>query len=488
MSNAEATGPAREHRAPALNAAAAAAADVVGKLSTLAWTVVAARLLTQEQFGAFNLALALALIASALAEGGFDPILVRRASEDRRRLALYHTQALAWQVALAVPIFVLAAAAVWLTRPETDLRAAIVLVLLAIFLDIWSDTARSSAAAARDQTSTSRALALQRLATAALMIPAIVAGLGITGMAAAFLAGSAIGWVGHVRAVARLGVAFRPALLDRPGMRVFARGTWNLALSALLAIALFRLDAVLLAVLRGDAAVGEYAAAYRLFETVLFLTFAVVGAVAPLMFERAGDPAEVARLAELVLVVLGFVYVPFVVVCLADGRAVLELLYGTRYESAGAALRWLAPTPLAYALAAAVGAVLVARKRTVGILVGAAVALVLNVALNVALIPVLGVAGAALATTAAYVVEAAIGLAFALRLVPGLAIARPFAETLALGALMGAALVALPLPVVIEAPVTAAAYAAGWVAFVRARRPERLAAVRTLLLRGSGTP
>jgi O-antigen/teichoic acid export membrane protein len=64
-------------RPPAVNAALAALADVVGKVSTLAWTVVAARLLTQEQFGAFNLALALALIASAVAEGGYDPVLVR---------------------------------------------------------------------------------------------------------------------------------------------------------------------------------------------------------------------------------------------------------------------------------------------------------------------------------------------------------------------------------------------------------------------------
>ena len=59
------------------------------------------------------------------------------------------------------------------------------------------------------------------------------------------------------------------------------------------------MDAVLLAVLAGDQAVGKYAAAYRLFETVLFLSYAVVGSVAPLMYARAADRGEVGRLAEL---------------------------------------------------------------------------------------------------------------------------------------------------------------------------------------------
>jgi len=49
-------------RPPAHNAALAAVADIVGKVSTLAWTVVAARALTQDEFGTFSLALSLALL------------------------------------------------------------------------------------------------------------------------------------------------------------------------------------------------------------------------------------------------------------------------------------------------------------------------------------------------------------------------------------------------------------------------------------------
>ncbi len=474
-----------DERPPAHNAAAAAVADIVGKLSTLAWTVVAARVLTQAEFGAFNLALALALIASAFAEGGFDPVLVRRASRDPRRLATYHTQAIAWQSAIAVPVFAVAAGAVWVARSDTDLRTAIVLMLVAVFLDMWSDTARASAAAARDQARTSRALAVQRIAAAALMIPALAAGLGVTGMAAGFLVASAVGWVAHVRALVPIDAGFRRRLLDRAGMWAFGRGTWTLALSSLFALALFRVDAVLLAVLKDDEAVGRYAAAYRLFETVLFLTFAIVGAVAPLMNARADDKAEVTRLGGLILVVLSFVYAAFVVVCLTEGRAVLELLYGARYENATAAVQWLALTPPVYAIAATTGAALVALDRTRGIFIGAIVALTMNVALNLLLIPSLGGTAAALATTVAYAVEAAIGVFFLARRAGRLLIAAPFAETLGVAAVAGALLELSPLPVLVEVPLATGVYVALWLVLVRAFRPERLAAVRGLLLRGA---
>lgn len=479
MSEAGPEGP--PDRPVAHNAVAAAAADVVGKLSTLAWTVVAARTLTQEQFGAFNFALAVALIASAFAEGGFDPVLVRRASRDRRRLATFHTQAIAWEVGIALPVFALAAGSVWLTRSDADVRTAIVLVLCAVFLDIWSDTARASAAAARDQARTSGALALQRIVAAALMIPALAAGLGLEGMAAAFLVSSAVGWIAHVRVLSRIDVAFRRRLLDRRGLVAFARGSWTLGLSSLFAIALFRLDAVLLSVLKDDQAVGLYAAAYRLFETVLFLTFAVVGAVAPLMNARPDDREEVARLSELILVVLSFVYAPFVAVCLVEAEAVLELLYGARYEAASSAVRWLALTPPVYAVAAMTGATLVAIERTRGILVGAVCALVVNVALNLVLVPGAGVAAAALATTAAYAVEAVIGVAILRRHLPHVRVLTPFAETLAVAAVAGLLLELSPLPLPIEVALATAVYVAGWLAFVRAVRPERLVAVRTLL-------
>ena len=470
-------------RPPAHNAALAAVAELIGKFSTLAWTIVAARELTQEDFGAFNLAFAIAIIAGAVAEGGFDQILVRRSSRDPRSINAYYTQAVTWELSLAVPVFTVAAAAVFLARPDGDVRAAVVLLLVALFFDQWSDTARAAAAAARDQARISGALAVQRLTAAALMIPALVAGLGVVGMAAGFLASTVVGWAAHVRAVRPLGLRFRWSAIDRARMFAFARGSWTLGISALVLLAMFRIDVVILAALQGDEAVGEYSAAYRLFETVLFLTWAVIGATAPLMNARAADRQEVRRLVESGLVVLGFVYAPFAAVCLAEGHAILELLYGERYVGATAAVQWLAAAPLAYAAAGVLGAALIALGRLSAVALAALGALVANVALNLLLIPSLSGTAAALATTSAFAIEATLSLAFLSRLLPRLRIIAPLAETLAAAGVLALALVVVSLPLLVELPLGLAGYAALWFALVRARRPERLDAVRALLLR-----
>ena len=51
-----------------------------------------------------------------------------------------------------------------------------------------------------------------------------------------------------------------------------------LGVDTVVAMALFRIDQVLLGAMKGDAAVGVYAAAYRLLETMLFVSWAVAAA------------------------------------------------------------------------------------------------------------------------------------------------------------------------------------------------------------------
>jgi O-antigen/teichoic acid export membrane protein len=59
-------------RGPAANTAWAILAQLLGKIATLAWTVVATRVLPQDDFGAFAFALGLSTLMVAVVEWGFD--------------------------------------------------------------------------------------------------------------------------------------------------------------------------------------------------------------------------------------------------------------------------------------------------------------------------------------------------------------------------------------------------------------------------------
>lgn len=463
----------------ARNAAIRGVAEVLAKLATLAWTVVAARSLSQQDYGAFAYALSLVLLASALPAWGFDPLLVRRGSRDGDLLPRLHTEALTWQTLLAVPTFLAVGLLAGSGRPSPQAALVLVLLLLAAVPELWSDTARSTASVRQDQLGVSRALVLQRLLTALLIIGALVAGLGVVGVAAGFLAGALAGWLLHVRALRALDVRVRPGLVSRAGMREMLAGTGSLGLSALVLIVLFRADTVLLGLLRDDAAVAVYAVAYRLLETVLFVAYAVKQAVLPVMSAAAG---RVRRGVEQGLAVAGLLYLPFAAVVLVEAERVLGLLFGDPYgQQAADVLRWLAPVPVLFAAAYLGQAALVARGRQRTMLIAALWATASNLSVNLVLIPRYAGVGAAIATTLSYVVQVGIVHRDLRRGEGRLRLLRPLAETSVAALVLAAVLLLLDLPLLVELGLGGVVYLAVWWALVRRTAPEQLVVLRGLL-------
>jgi len=470
-------------RRTAANALLSAVAQVLGKVATLAWTLVAARRLTVADFGRFTFFLAVALLLSSIAEWGFDAAMVGRASARPERTGFLFGQSLACELLVGLPVFAVVGGLVVASRPGSEVRLAGVLVLLAVLLDVVSDSCRGVAATLLRQGGAAAALIAQRVLTAVLIIVVLLAGGGLVGLAAALLLGSAIGLALHVLlAVRRLGVSLDLSGVRPAGLRNYARGTAMLGISTLVLMALFRGDIVLLGALRGDAEVASYSVAYRLLETVLFVVFALRSAVFPVM-SRATHPDEVARSLEGVAAAAALLYIPFAVVLIVDAPAVLHLLFGPQYaRSASGALRWLAAAPLAYGLAYMGNAALQATDRTRGMLLGAVAAVVLNLVGDLLLIPHYGADAAAAMTTAAYALEAVVVLRYL----------RPQVRPRLLRAHLLAVAAAVPLllvllvssaPVVVEVPLGALAFAVSWLLLARRLEPAQLTLVRQLVRR-----
>jgi O-antigen/teichoic acid export membrane protein len=462
-------------RSAAGNVAAVAVAQVAAKILTLAWTVVAARVLSQRDFGEFNFALSLALILSALAEWGFDPALVRLASRSPRDRDRHYTEAILAETVVGLLLFGAVLAAVLPTRATGDDRLAMALVFLAVFIDLWNDTARSVGAAAARQGRTSAALIAQRLATAALVLPLLWAGAGIAGVAGGMLGGCIVGWLANLAALRSFGSRLRPRELSRSGVTTFARISLPIGVSSLILVLVARVDMVLLEVMKGSRPVGAYAAAYKLFETVLFVTFAVSSATFPMMSAAADDPLRVREVARTAIGVMTVLLVPFAAVCLADAPELLRLVFGADYGrlSAGA-LRWLAVAPLVYAVAYVAGTALIAVGRNRGLVIASAVAAVVNIGANLLVIPRWAGTGAAAVTTASYLVEGVAALLLLRAGVGSLRVLTVAPEALVAGTALGLALWWCPLPLLVEVPVGCALYLVGWALLARRRVPQQV--------------
>ena len=473
-------------RRAAKNAAAVAAAQVAGKVATLAFTIAAARTLGRAEFGAFSYAISLALLVGTLPSWGFDALLVQRGSREPGRIPAMLSETLVWRTAIAVPVFAAAGIAGFAIRPDTDSAVALLLVLLATAIDVYADAGHAAAAAVQNQVGTSLSLVVQRFVTAALAIGALAAGFGLVGLTAAYLIGTALGGAGVALSVRRLGIR-----LDFSGMSLARLGKVGklsiaIGIDAVISLALFRIDQVLLGALKGDEAVGVYAAAYRLLETVLFLSWAVSKAVFPVM-SATTEPWRIRRGVEQGFAAVAIVYIPFGVGLWIEAEPVLRLLYGDAFAAAGApAARWLAAAPLAFALSYLGSYALLAQERRWAVVWTSLGALVANVGLNLALIPAHASTGAAAATTASYVVESVLVMAI---LIPSLGrpdLLRLLAPSVVAAALMAGTLLLVHAGLAIEVPLGVALYGATWFLLARRFTPEHLALIASMRRGGRG--
>jgi O-antigen/teichoic acid export membrane protein len=463
----------------ARNATVVAAAEVAGKVATLAFTVAAARSLGPDGFGAFSYALSFALLLATLPAGGFGAILVQRGSREPATIPQLFSELLTWRTAIAIPVFGAAAIAGIAMRPDGSSVLAFLLVLTATFVDLYADSGRSVATALQRQTGVSLALVLQRFFTAALAIAALAAGMGLVALTATYLVGSVFGAVLVFRSVRRLGVHPSRRLIRRDSMRSMGRAAFVLGIDTVLSLALFRIDQVILGSLKGAHEVGVYAATYKLLETVLFVSWAMVRAVYPVM-SASRDPDRVKHAVESGIAAIAVLYIPFGVGLFIDAPQILGALYTPEFVAPDVA-RWLAASPMLFAIGFLFSYGLVSRERRWRAAWGTIAATVLNLALNFSLIPHFGAVGAAAATTVSYLFEAIVLAVLAGPVFGWPRMDRALALPLIASTVMAAVLLALPDSLWIQVPAGIVVYTAAWFPMARRWAPKQLEVLRSLL-------
>lgn len=219
---------------------------------------------------------------------------------------------------------------------------------------------------------------------------------------------------------------------------LLARGR-RLVLFTLLGLVLYNVDLLILRVLRGDADAGRYAAAYVLISFCANLMIAYSHTVLPSM---ARDPSPTPGTASAYgtgLVVAWLVTLPVAVGGALVAPWLVTLLFGSAYADGAPALQVLVLSVPIAALREMAVAALIARHRESSLLTVNSAAAVVNVGLNVALIPRFGVVGAAWATVLSEIVRLILAATAVRVAVPG---ARPWqslARVTAAGAGMGLA-------------------------------------------------
>jgi O-antigen/teichoic acid export membrane protein len=405
-----------EGRRIGLNAAAKLAAEVLGRVAQLLLTVLIARRLGEAGLGVYAYGIALGFVLAQGADLGLQLIVTREVAKnaasapgkvgsERETGETAKIVGTALKVKLGLSVLVLAALALLsASRPEAMRWPTLAFgaaMLVYSYVEFFGYVFRGR------QQLVDEAI----LVSAARVIPALL-GIGL------LLAGEeldALAWTLLVSSVAMavLGYAWlraRAVVPDVSGQAGAPDAAWLLRQALPLGVAIglsilyTRTSIFLLEPLQGPGAVGLYNMAQRLYEPLQILPAALLAAVFPAFARHEGSGIggqgsavrawlERRTLGPLLLAGLGVTAIGIVA-----GPLVIGVLFGEQYVAeAGAALQLLLlavpPMFLTYALTHFL--IAVGQQRWNAVL--SFVVLVVNIGLNVVLVPALGPRGAALA-------------------------------------------------------------------------------------------
>ena len=225
-----------------------------------------------------------------------------------------------------------------------------------------------------------------RTAALGLTLGALAADLGFEGVVWAQVIGVVVTFLVDLAVVGRL-VRLRP-IVDVPYWRNLVRGSIVVGLAVGLGQVFFRVDGVILALVRPAEEVGFYGAAYKFLELADLIVAAIALSVFPTLthYVATANPGFrplVQRTFDVLLAVATAVSLVFLIF----PEELVLLTSGAEFLPGADALRLLAPYPMLFFVNALLWRVMIAAGHDRALLAIAASVLTLNVVLNVALLP-----------------------------------------------------------------------------------------------------
>ena len=395
-------------------------AAVAQKILAFFYFALVARILGEINLGEYALFLAVIMTAQVLFDAGLSSVLVREVAK-KPQLALEWWRGTAWCKLLILPV----ATGLFLFSPWELLWPAFanqspVLIAIAIGI-IYADTISQLAYAVLRGLQTTKFEAIG-IAVGQLFICFTGTAFLLSGwstleaLTLALLVGSVWNLIFSLfKLVQRLGASI---LVPKSILGLQPLRLAFMFFIAALAVKVYSFaDSFILNHLAGPAAVGNYSVAFKLTNAFQFLPIALVGGLYPALSAELNTPDRLKDLLIKSWRYLSLIILPVSVGLSLYAEELIPFIFGNQFPQAApvlAILPWLLwPLFWDYPIGSLLNAAGLQSKKTLAIII----ALVVNIGLNLILIPEAGVVGAAIASIISSIVLLGVGAFFARSLI-----------------------------------------------------------------------
>lgn len=435
------------------------AGEAIARMLTFAGHAWVARQLGVGVYGVISLAAAAFLYLQRVADGGLTQGLgLRELAADRANVERLAPSLIVARLLLSTVLAVLVAAGALALLPAPD---GPVLAVMALVLLPYGASPLWVALGLKQARAVAGARTVAELVVLGLLLLLVHDPGDVARVPAAQLVGEAVTALVLALALRKSGVQLRPTLVWARVRPLVPRAV-PLMLSGLMALVVYNSDFFFLRIFRDSTAVGLYGVAYMLVSFLLNLGTAFNQSLLPTLAGLEAGSVDERSLYRTSMAQVFALTLPAAVGGALVAPGIIAVAFGEGYALSAPALAWLLPSVPLVLLRGVPTMALIARGREDRVLRINLVATGVNLALNFALIPGLGILGAALSTVGTEVVRLAAALAharvegFALDFLPR------FLRPALAAAGMAALLLALPdLGVFAAVPLGALAYAVG---------------------------
>ncbi len=378
------------------------ATQVVGRVGNLALgvvvTLILVRALGKDSFGEWATIFAVTQIATNVGELGLNQVAVARAASDPQRAERWLGALLSLRLLIALPTTLLALLGIALIAPNSKVALAGALIALTILANAPSAANAVFQLRVRNDL-TIAVITLGSIVWAAGAIAVAAISGAIAAFAAAFLVTALVTTAATLVLARRLGPV-RP-LVDRELWRALLRVGLAVGAAGIFVTLYVKLDQILVFQLAGSAAAGLYGAAYRVLEQIQFIPSAVMTTLFPLIAAaHPRDLQRVRRLLQSAAEYLTMASLPALAFTIVASQQIVALLFGSSFAGAAPALPILMGAFVSISFGYLAGNMVLILELQRRFFRYAALGLLVNAVLNVALIPLYGFLAAAWITLA----------------------------------------------------------------------------------------
>jgi O-antigen/teichoic acid export membrane protein len=378
--------------------------QVVRKLAHLVFVAVAARLLGAQGYGEFLLVTTMVLTVTAFANFGLRPLIVRMISRDRERTDQLLGNVLVVRSVAAVLAYAVLVAFVHVADYGSELRVLTVIGGVAILFNVVQDSFEAVLLAHQRMKLLGGISVAAAVVTASVGVAVLVSGLGLRWLFVASVALQALFAMVMAGSIWRRIVRFWPRL-EPAVVKPLLAGCLPFLLAFLLGFMDTKVDVLMLSLVKGPVeaslAIGYYGPAHTILMGLMLLPRSLNQVLVPVVSQQIyEDQAAVRDIVEkatkFVMLAVSF---PVILATAMFSEQIVVILFGSQYGPSAPALAILGWAYGFYALNLPSHSVLGSTKEMRVFLPVLAGSFVLNVVLNLLLIPRYSYLGAAIGST-----------------------------------------------------------------------------------------